>query len=56
MSAEMWNVYESVEVTGNLFRIQNDGNDYIYEIVASWTRGEYPFGRASYTFRLNSGK
>ena len=56
MSSEMWNAYESIEVTGNLFRIHNNGNDYIYEIVASWARGEHQFGRASYTFRLNSDR
>jgi hypothetical protein len=53
-ASEMWNDYEPVEVIGNLLRIHNDGNDYIYEVEARWARGEHSFGRASYTFCLNS--
>ena len=54
MTSEMWNIYEAIEVTGNVFFIHNDGSDYIYEVVASWARGEHSFGSASYTFRLNT--
>jgi len=54
MASEMWNTYEVIEVTGNVFFIHNDGSDYIYEVVASWAHGEHSFGNASYTFRLNA--
>ena len=52
MSSEMWNDYEPIELSNNVFRVSSGSNDYIYEVVASWTRGDVVFGRVFYTFRL----
>jgi len=47
----LWSQYEFVEVTDNIIRIRNDGNDYIYEVDAIW-----PQGRSSFTFRIDSAR
>ena len=45
----LWFQYEPVEISGNIIRVRDDGNDYIYEIEAMWRQG-----RSSYTFRVES--
>jgi len=41
---------EAVEVTGNIIKIADDGNDYIYEVYASWRHN----GNSRYAFRFES--
>ena len=43
--------YEPIELENNIFRVNDNGYDYIYEVDAKWEQG-----RSSYTFRINSGK
>ena len=50
-SDEVFDSWESVEVDGKTIRVSYDGEDYIYEVTASWP-GTNSF--ASYTFRVIS--
>ena len=46
---DLWFQYEVIEIHNNIFRINADGNDYIYEVDAIWLQG-----RSSYTFRIDN--
>ncbi|MDR0273062.1 MAG: M56 family metallopeptidase, partial [Clostridiales bacterium] len=49
-SLDIWDGGEAVAVSGNRFRIENDGNSYIYEVYAKWNEGD-----SWYAFRADSG-
>ncbi|MCL1808676.1 MAG: hypothetical protein FWG42_02790 [Clostridiales bacterium] len=50
-SADVWENGEQVAVSANTFNIENDGNDYIYEVHANWEQG-YSW----YAFRVNAAE
>jgi hypothetical protein len=45
---DSFNKSETIEVNRNTLHINNDGNDYIYEIYATWVQGS-----SYYSFRVN---
>ena len=48
-SVDVWDKGESVNVTNNTFQVNDDGNNYIYEVYAKW-----PEGSSWYVFRIDS--
>lgn len=48
-SVDVWDKGEPINVTGNTFQINDNGNDYIYEVYAKWNEGS-----SWYVFRIDS--
>jgi hypothetical protein len=50
---DVYENYETVPLIDNRFRVDSDGQDYIYVIDAEWNEGNST-GRSMYSFRVNS--
>jgi hypothetical protein len=46
---ETWDKYETVEIDENIIIVENDGQNYIYHVEATWSQG-----KVGYVFRVIS--